>query len=61
MSKNQKIKRMMRKQKMNNIDYLFCKGILDFLLNKNLITIKEHKEIDALNKKKLKYQKSLIS
>lgn len=46
---------------MNNIDYLFCKGILDFLLNKNLITIKEHKEIDALNKKKLKYQKSLIS
>ena len=45
---------------MNNIDYLFCKGIIDFLLNKNLITIKEHKEIDALNKKELRCLKSLI-
>lgn len=60
MSKNQKRKRLMRKQKMNNIDYLFCKGIIDFLLNKNLITIKEHKEIDALNKKELRCLKSLI-
>ena len=50
----------MRNQKMSNIDYLFCKGVIDLLLSKNLITIKEHKEIDALNKKKLRCLKSLI-
>ena len=45
---------------MSNIDYLFCKGVIDLLLSKNLITIKEHKEIDALNRKKLTCLNSLI-
>lgn len=45
---------------MNNIEYLFCKGVIDLLLNKKLISTKEYKEIDALNRKKLTCLNSLI-
>lgn len=39
-------------QTLNKVEYLFCKGILDALLNEKLITQKEYEEIDTLNKGK---------